>query len=55
MQDTKLPVQTEQERRPYDKPTLTKWGDLREITAGAGIGTKKDGTGSKAPNTKGPL
>jgi hypothetical protein len=36
-------------RKPYEKPTLNVWGDLRTVTAGGG-GTSKDGQGN-APRT----
>ena len=37
MADEKLEIRTEQtHREPYDKPTLAKHGELRDLTAGNG-------------------
>ena len=39
-----------QAKRAYEKPAVTELGDVRELTMGAGIGTKIDlKTGIKRP------
>jgi hypothetical protein len=38
-------------RKPYEKPSLKTWGDLRTITAGGG-GTMAEGHPIHSPQTK---